>query len=108
MAVRAGTSVVWSIYALNRSPLHYGDDWAEFRPERWEGMRPLATCPHFMPFGSGPRSCIGQQMAQMEISYVLVRLLQVFPTLESRDGRPFREAEAVSFYSALGTLVAMS
>lgn len=109
VAVRAGTSVVWSIYALNRSPLHYGDDWAAFRPERWAAnLRPLATSPHFMPFGSGPRSCIGQQMAQTEISYVLVRLLQVFGTLRSRDERPFREAEAVSFYSAHGTMVEMS
>ncbi|OAA74690.1 Cytochrome P450 [Akanthomyces lecanii RCEF 1005] len=109
VAVRAGTSVVWSIYALNRSPLHYGHDWAVFRPERWaDNLRPLATSPHFMPFGSGPRSCIGQQMAQTEISYVLVRLLQVFGTLRSRDERPFREAEAVSFYSAHGTMVEMS
>ncbi|KAJ3497075.1 hypothetical protein NLG97_g2179 [Lecanicillium saksenae] len=108
IAVRAGTSVVWSVYALNRNPLHYGDDWAEFRPERWESLRPLATSAHFMPFGSGPRSCIGQQMAQMEISYVLVRLLQAFETLDSRDERPFREAEAVSFYSAHGTMVGMS
>ncbi len=106
MAVRAGTSVVWSVYALNRSPRHYGDDWADFRPERWaEGA---AMPSHFMPFGSGPRSCIGQQMAQTEISYVLVRLLQVFGTLESRDERPFREAQAVSFYSAHGTMVEMS
>lgn len=110
VVVRAGTSVVWSIYALNRSPRYYGADWAAFRPERWEGLRPLATsaCPHFMPFGSGPRSCIGQQMAQTEIAYVLVRLLQTFDSVESRDERPFREAEAVSFYSAHGTMVTMS
>lgn len=107
VAVRAGTSVVWSVYALNRSPALYGDDWAAFRPERWENAR-AATTAHFMPFGSGPRSCIGQQMAQTEISYVLLRLLQTFERLESRDDRPFREAEAVSFYSAHGTLVGMS
>lgn len=106
--VDAGTSVVWSIYALNRSPAYYGDDWAEFRPERWEGLRPAAACPNFMPFGSGPRSCIGQEMAQREIAYVLLRLLQAFGEMESRDKRPFREAEAVSFYSAHGTMVAMS
>ncbi|XWW97675.1 hypothetical protein V2A60_005661 [Cordyceps javanica] len=111
VAVRAGTSVVWSVYALNRSPAHYGDDWAAFRPERWAGVRgggaASSAAPHFMPFGSGPRSCIGQQMAQTEISYVLVRLLQAFGTLASRDERPFREAEAVSFYNAHGTLVEM-
>ncbi|KAM3508845.1 hypothetical protein MY11210_006556 [Beauveria gryllotalpidicola] len=117
VVVRAGTSIVWSVYALNRNPAHYGDDWAAFRPERWcEGASSSSSssssssahAAYFMPFGTGPRSCIGQQMAQTEISYVLVRLLQAFGTLESRDDRPFCEAEAVSFYSAHGTMVEMS
>ncbi|OAA74176.1 cytochrome P450 [Cordyceps fumosorosea ARSEF 2679] len=109
VAVRAGTSVVWSVYALNRDPMHYGEDWAAFRPERWaDGTHSASSAPYFMPFGSGPRACIGQQMAQTEIAYVLVRLLQAFETLESRDERPFREAEAVSFYSGNGTWVEMS
>ncbi|KAM3464656.1 hypothetical protein MY5147_000573 [Beauveria neobassiana] len=109
VVVRAGTTIVWSVYALNRNPAHYGDDWAAFRPERWcEGGASSAHAAYFMPFGSGPRSCIGQQMAQTEISYVLVRLLQAFGTLESRDDRPFCEAEAVSFYNAHGTMVEMS
>ncbi|KGQ12786.1 Cytochrome P450 52A11 [Beauveria bassiana D1-5] len=110
VVVRAGTTIVWSVYALNRNPAHYGDDWAAFRPERWceGGASSSAHAAYFMPFGSGPRSCIGQQMAQTEISYVLVRLLQAFGTLESRDDRPFCEAEAVSFYNAHGTMVEMS
>lgn len=33
--VRAGTTVLWSTYSLNRDPRWYGQDWAEFRPERW-------------------------------------------------------------------------
>ncbi|KAM3557991.1 hypothetical protein ARSEF4850_004818 [Beauveria asiatica] len=115
VVVRAGTTIVWSIYALNRNPAHYGDDWAAFRPERWsEGASSSSSssssahAAYFMPFGSGPRSCIGQQMAQTEISYVLVRLLQAFEKMESRDERPFCEAEAVSFYNAHGTMVEMS
>ena len=58
-----------------------------------------------MPFGSGPRICMGQQMAQTEISYTIVRLLQEFVTIESKDDRPFKEARAVSFYNAYGTMV---
>lgn len=56
-----------------------------------------------MPFGSGPRSCLGQQLVQTEVMYTLVRLLQAFAGLgvqEAAAGVCFREAEAVSFYNA--------
>lgn len=46
-------------------------------------------------------------MAQTEISYVLVRLLQEFDKMETRDARGFREAEAVSFYSAHGAEISV-
>lgn len=56
----------------------------------------------FMPFGSGPRSCLGQQMVQTEVAYVLVRLLQEFSVITMDDAVaavPFKEARAVSFYN---------
>lgn len=62
----------------------------------------------FMPFGSGPRSCLGQQMVQTEVAYVLVRLLQEFPAITVDDadiGHPFREARAVSFYNKEGVRI---
>lgn len=66
-----------------------GENWREF----------------FMPFGSGPRTCLGQAMVQREVTYVVVRLLQEFPTLGMDDaeiGVPFKEAKAVSFYNEGG------
>lgn len=103
--------MVWSTYALNRNPEVYGPDWAEFRPERWWKDRRLSGgsgsggVPLFMPFGSGPRTCMGQQLVQAEVGLVLVRLLQAFSELRCEDTRPFREANAVSFYNCNGTLV---
>lgn len=29
---------MWSTYSLNRDPRWYGQDWAEFRPERWANL----------------------------------------------------------------------
>lgn len=65
-----------------------------------------------MPFGSGPRECLGQQMAQAEVKYVIVRLLQEFPSLmgtrEEAEHKLFREAEAVSFCNADGVWVSVN
>lgn len=142
IVVRAGTTVVWSTYSLNRDPRWYGRDWAEYRPERWASViGPRATHSmaatageggtgadtgadeeqiggsetrrnFFMPFGSGPRACLGQQMAQAEVSYVIVRLLQEFPSLtgtrEEAEHTPFREAKAVSFCNADGVWVSVN
>ncbi|KAI3398927.1 hypothetical protein diail_8250 [Diaporthe ilicicola] len=126
IVIRAGATVVWSTYSLNRDPRWYGPDWAEFRPERWASPTRLwATHPKpadsatgfgigadnfFMPFGHGPRACLGQKMALDEVSYVIVRLLQEFPCLVTKAGvehSPFKEAEAVSFYNADGVWVSL-
>lgn len=74
----------------------------------------------FMPFGSGPRSCLGQQMVQSEVAYVIVRLLQEFQEMRPagvhdvhQDGAAasrqscFREAKAVSFYNADGVVISV-
>lgn len=37
-----------------------------------------------MPFGGGPRACVGQSKALAEATYVLVRLVQKFPAVEAR------------------------
>lgn len=143
--VRAGATVVWSTYALNRDPQRYGEDWAEFRPDRWtsltmrskdtatptwasgpdaeedggtvEGDAPSATeigaswRGFFMPFGSGPRACLGQQMVQNETMCVVVRLLQEFPiiTMDAAEhGKAFKEAKAVSFYNDGGVRICVN
>lgn len=47
-------------------------------------------------------------MVQAEVTYVIVRLLQEFPVLamDAADAeRPFREAQAVSFYNEGGVRI---
>ncbi|KAK8438566.1 hypothetical protein ACI3LY_001384 [Candidozyma auris] len=82
--VPKGAVVIFSIYCVQRSKKHYGPDADEFRPERWANLNKIGWA--FMPFGSGPRICLGQQFALTEASYVLVRLAQMFHTLETAGG----------------------
>jgi cytochrome P450 len=51
----------------------------EFRPERWEGDL-LKRLPRFayFPFGGGPRQCIGNTFALMEVALLLATIAQKF------------------------------
>jgi len=75
----AGTFVVISPWAINRSTSLWGADAEEFRPDRWigtEGKDGHATSPYaFTTFLHGPRSCIGSAFARYELKCLLSTLL---------------------------------
>ncbi|RDL40847.1 putative cytochrome P450 [Venustampulla echinocandica] len=80
--VKAGQTVAYSVYAMQRRKDLYGEDAEEYKPERWEHIRPGWQ---FLPFNGGPRICIGQQFALTEASYTTIRLLQTFKSIQRRD-----------------------
>jgi len=84
--VRKGEMVVFSQYVNSRMKSIFGPDANEFRPERWEtGELADVGWGHF-PFNGGPRQCLGEDFALMEVSYTIVRLLQTFPVMELPAG----------------------
>lgn len=87
--IPAKTMVGWSVFAMQRRKDFYGEDADEFKPERWDTLRPGWE---YLPFNGGPRICLGQQFALTEASYTTIRLMQEFAKIESRDdGRPWTE-----------------
>jgi cytochrome P450 len=84
----------------------YGPDADDFRPERWESgdLRPQWA---YLPFSGGPRICIGQQYALTEAGYVLVRMVQEFRELQSRDDGPWVESLAITVSSFNGAKVSL-
>ncbi|GAQ88940.1 Cytochrome P450 [Klebsormidium nitens] len=78
--------VVLPVVNYHRDPAVWGDDAAEFRPERFaDGVNKagvnedeLAAARAYMPFTAGPRTCIGQGFALQEGKLVLATLLQNF------------------------------
>jgi len=72
-AVPAGTVVIVSPWLLHRSAALWPDPLA-FRPDRFldAGRTPAA----YLPFGQGPRLCIGREFALGEMVVVLSRLLE--------------------------------
>merc|ERR1719427_1695479 len=52
-----------------------------FLPERWIRGHPLQHKGHAfanLPFGHGPRACIGQRFAKLELNLVLAKMVQKF------------------------------
>jgi cytochrome P450 len=69
--VPRGTTVLMPQWAVQRDPRWF-DEPDEFRPERWtqEFQKKLPKFAYF-PFGGGPRVCIGDKFALMEMGLVL-------------------------------------
>ncbi|XP_031500307.1 cytochrome P450 97B2, chloroplastic [Nymphaea colorata] len=99
-SIPAGTDIFISVYNLHRSP-YFWDNPNDFYPERflefkesqgirgWAGFDPKrspgALYPNevisdfaFLPFGGGPRKCLGDQFALLESTVALSLLLQKF------------------------------
>lgn len=80
VGVPADTRVAYSTMIMHRRPDLYGGsgyDPEKWIPDRWMGgWQPKPW--HFLPFNGGPRICIGQQFALLEMGYTLVRILQTY------------------------------
>lgn len=55
--LEAGTEVIIPVSAIQRDPKYFPKP-EEFIPERWEDSS-LKSSDVYMPFGKGPRICIG-------------------------------------------------
>jgi len=89
--IPAGTRVMFSIYLTHRMRSIW-DDPLRFNPDRF--LPGVVRLPYsFLPFGGGPRNCIGAAFAQVEVKVVLARILQRYH-LELTPGRvrPFMGA----------------
>lgn len=82
IAVRAGQTVVFSVYLMHRRKDLWGEDALEFKPSRWEKKIPAWQ---WLPFLGGPRVCLGQQFALTEAAFLLVRLLREFDGIQPLD-----------------------
>lgn len=102
--VPKGEIVAYNVWAMHRRQDFYGPDSMEFKPERWEHLRPGWE---YLPFNGGPRICIGQQFALLEASYTTIRLMQQFQRVEPRDDREWTEFLTLTLASGVGCHVAL-
>lgn len=75
-AIAAGDIVLVSVVGMQRRAAYFDEPMA-FRPERFLGER-RARRPGYLPFGAGPRVCIGNHFALVEAQLILATYAQRF------------------------------
>lgn len=106
--VPAGSVVAYTPYLFGRSEENWGPDVMEFKPERWlneDGSLIQHSQYKYPVFNAGPRICLGQGLAFLEMKLLLSMLLQRFRftlvpgavihyritvTLQMKNGLPMR------------------
>ncbi|KAL8925531.1 MAG: hypothetical protein Q9208_003422 [Pyrenodesmia sp. 3 TL-2023] len=81
--VKKGSVAVTSFYALHRLTDIFRTDTHLFRPERWQTLKPVHWS--YLPFGGGPRLCVGQQLALTEVGYTTAKIVRRFERIENAD-----------------------
>lgn len=87
----AGCEVGVAPYTIHHNP-EYWDDPSTYRPERWlhsaEDKEKWGGAPPYLPFSTGPRSCIGKPLALAQIMLTVAQLLYQFDIrrMDSKDG----------------------
>lgn len=82
--IRKGDNIMIAPYVVHRNPVYWEDPDA-FKPERFLTEEKIDKF-QFFPFGGGPRFCIGNNFALLEMQLVLAMIGQRF-TLRLEEGQ---------------------
>ena len=99
--IPAGSSVVISPYALHRHPGFWERPDA-FDPSRFRSPPPDA----YIPFGRGPRSCIGNEFAMLEAHLIVAMVMQSFQ-LKLMPGHPVEPLPDITLRPKNGMMMTM-
>ncbi|XP_070208336.1 cytochrome P450 3A24-like [Littorina saxatilis] len=85
VTIPKGCGVLIPICDILRDPQHFPDPEA-FNPDRFSSANKAAMDPlAFIPFGYGPRLCIGQRLALLEIKIAMVHVLRKMRFVKTPD-----------------------
>ncbi|OWA52717.1 Cytochrome P450 3A31 [Hypsibius exemplaris] len=88
VTIPAGAGVEVPLWYLQHDP-EVWDRPYEFNPERFSPENKSSIPPMaYMPFGAGPRNCVGMRFAQLEIKIAFVRILQRFRLTTCWESEP--------------------
>ncbi len=80
--IEKGSQIYIPVRGIQNNP-KYWDEPEQFIPERWN--TPLESKYSYIPFGAGPRLCVGAELAKMEITLSLFKLIKEFKFETTRE-----------------------
>ncbi|XP_031701695.1 cytochrome P450 3A19-like [Anarrhichthys ocellatus] len=85
VTIPKGTVVIIPIYTLHRDPVLWPEP-ESFKPERFSKENKDSIDPYsYLPFGAGPRNCIGMRFALVMMKLALVEILQNFSFVTCKE-----------------------
>ncbi|KAI0543414.1 putative cytochrome P450 [Xylaria curta] len=81
-------------YAVNHDKHYWRKPWM-FAPERWMNDPAFKDDQHdaMQPFGTGPRNCVGRNLAYSEMRLILAKLVYNFDISMSKDSRNWLQGQ---------------
>jgi cytochrome P450 len=106
IVIEKGMIVGIPVWALHHDPQYYPDPYT-FDPERFSTENRERIVPYtYLPFGAGPRNCIGTRFALLETKTALIKILTKYRFIKSKGtkiplrflpvGRPLLRCEHVA------------
>ncbi|GIY25221.1 cytochrome P450 3A8 [Caerostris darwini] len=91
IVIPKGMGVNIPTYAMHRDPKHFPDP-ERFDPDRFTAEERAKRDPYcYLPFGAGPRNCIGMRFALMEIKVCLSHIIANFTIKRSSHTKDILE-----------------
>ena len=92
--VPKGASIIISPRFLGRDPKTFEDP-DEFKPERFLDEKTTANAFSYVPFSAGPRNCIGQKFAMLELKTIIAKVLRKFEVSVGENYEPVLVSEMI-------------
>ncbi|KFK30509.1 hypothetical protein AALP_AA7G271200 [Arabis alpina] len=108
--VDANSKILFCLYSLGRMKSVWGEDAFEFKPERWiseSGKSIHEPSYKFLSFNAGPRTCLGKEVAMMQMKTVAVKIIQNYE-IKVVEGHKIEPAPSVILHMKHGLKVTVS
>eukprot|EP00873_Tetraselmis_striata_P021841 jgi/Tetstr1/442105/TSEL_030262.t1 len=106
--VPRGTTILVGCVLMHRDARYWDEDAGQFKPERWldtsgslaagdwqKALSGMGANGAYLPFGGGPRNCIGTGFAMLETKLVMAQILQGFKLSPPPGAQEFPTPEAI-------------
>lgn len=100
--IPAYTGCILFLYGIHRNPKYFPEP-EKFDPERFSHDSTLGKSPFsYIPFSAGPRNCIGQKFAMLEMKATIAKILRNYKLSPCEENHKLRLVYELTLKSSTG------